>query len=404
MANSRRRKLFKIILHISGVLLFVFATSYALLAAYGYQVDLLHRNIVKTSIIDFSGDYPNVSIILNGEEAGNKLPYQIKNVRPGTYNIDIKSENFHNWKKTVEVAPDLVTRVSGIYLVPKHLEGLSKIGKFDFVYDKMISNGDDLFFLDNKNSLIYELNMGGEDEDRIKTITLPTTIVYKKVYNVGKKYLAFEDRHLINLLNLSSGEFIKIIIPDEFINFKLVYTSNLKGIYVNNGALFVVDISDAGVFNKIILIKNKLKIKEISIQADNDFIFIKLDDDLYTYKDGVLTLIASGVNSKIYISPLGDKILYQSNYGELYVYLFETEKNKLVARFAKEISWFDWLYDNEHIFILQNKNLLLCDMTMDNCPILKNDIFNKDVYVSQTKPLIMLIDKEGFLRINLALE
>jgi len=404
MTKLKRKKIVKIVLHVFGVLLFVFATSYALLGAYGYQVDLLHRNLVKTSIIDLGGRYQDVSIVSNGKKVGNKLPYQIKNVESGKYTIDIKSENFHNWQKTVEVIEDIVTRINDIYLVPTNLDDFSSIKEIDFLYDDTIFNGSKLFFVDKEDDLLHKLNLDGGSIDNFETVVLLPNLSYKKVYAVGTKYLAFDDDHIVNLLDLSSDKFIKILVPDEFTDFNIVASSTLHGIYKNNGSLFFVNIGDNGVFNEIILLKELAKTNKLSVYCDGDLIFVKLDDDLYMYRSGVFSLIDVNVVSAPQVSPLGDKILYLSASGEIYTYSFNTLKHKLIARFAKKINSLEWFFDNNHISILKGGDLIICDMAIDNCPTLMDGIVNKNIYISNEKPVIGLITKEGIKEIDLTVD
>lgn len=401
MADSKRKKILKVALHVFGVLLFVFATSCALLAAYGYQIDLLHRNIVKTSIIDLIGEYSDVSIYSNGEQVASNLPYQIKNIQPDSYKVDIKSEKFHDWKRTVKVVEDFVTIIDDIYLIPENLEPFTNSEKFDFVYDDVVFNGQIIVFVNNERGFLHKFNLGNSDMNEFKTITLLNKFSYEKLYSVGSRYLAFDDGEVINLLDLSSDRFIEILVPDEFTHFNLGYASSLQGIYKNNGALFSVDINEEGVFNEITLIAKRLQTQEVNVYSDSNFIFVKIDDDLYEYRDHLLTLIASDVISEPHVSPFGNEILYLSNQGEIYVYSFETLEDNLIGRFAKKIDYLAWLFDGKHIFILQDGNLLLCDLTMDNCPILVSGISPENIYIPQTKPLLVLITQEGIRQINL---
>lgn len=403
MAISRRKKIVKVLLHVFGVLLFVFATSYALLAAYGYQIDLLHRNIVKTSIIDLVGEYKDVVVYSNDEQVSKKLPYQIKNIKPGDYKIQIKSDIYNEWSRTVEVIEDFVTIVDDIYLIPKDLTSYTKIDSIDFVYDDIVFNGNLLIFVNNEKGIIRKLNLGNEGMD-FQTVTLLSPVSYTKLYPVGSRYIAFDNEDSINLFDISSNKFIEVLIPDEFTNFNLGYTSHLQGIYINNGSLFSVDISEEGTFNEITLLAERLQTEDLEVYSDGDFMFVKLDNDLYEYKDHLLTLIDSNVDLKPHLSPQGNKVLYLSTRGEIYVYSFEDLKRDFVGRFAKKIEYLGWAHDNKHIFIINNGNLLMCDLTMDNCPTIISDVNPETIFITQTKPLVVSVTKEGLSRIDLNFE
>jgi len=400
MATSKRKKIIKILLHIFAVLLFVFATSYALLAAYGYQIDLLHRNIVKTSIIDLVGEYKGIHVYLNEKEVSDRIPYQIKNIKPESYKLSIKSEKYKNWKKVIEVIEDFVTIVDDIYLIPKNLSPYTVTNNIKFNYDNVVFTGRILIFIGRESEVLYLFNLedtsGGFSE-----ITLLDNMSYDSVYAVGDRYIAFEDENIIDLYDISSNEFVEILLPDEFSDFNIVYTSSLHGIYTNNGSLFSVDISDKGVFNEITLLAEGLQTNDVEVYTSGNFIFVKLDNDLYEYKNHLLTLIVPNIFSEPKISPFGNELLYLSDNGEVHIYSFDTSKDKLIGRFSKKIDYIAWLFDGKHIFLLIDNELLLCDLSMTNCPVLIDSVSPDNIFISQTKPLMALLTQEGISTINL---
>jgi hypothetical protein len=373
------------------------------LAAYGYQIDLLHKNIFKTSIVDLVGTYNDIHVYMDSEEVSDKIPYQIKNIKPGNYTVSIDSEKFNNWKRTVNVVEDFVTIINDIYLIPKDLKILPVFDELEFVYDDMIFNGQIIFFINKEKGLIHELNVESLVEGEIKTINLLNKIQYEKVYTVGEKYIVFDNKSEINLLDISSGIFTKIIVPDEFIDFKIGYNLGIKGFYLNGGALFSVDISEQGIFNGITLLAEVLVVKDIEVYSDRGLIFIKTGKELYEYRDSTLALISSDVYIGPYVSPYGNQAIYVSNGGEIYTYSFEFKESFLVGRFVHNIDYIGWFFDGKHILFSQHGKLLFCDLTMENCPVLNDEILVDDIFISQTKPLIFLITKEGLRKIDLSL-
>lgn len=399
MAKSKRKKIVKIILHVFGVLLFVFATSYALLAAYGYQIDLLERNIVKTSIIDLVGDYSDVTVLADEEEVAYKLPYQIKNIQPGDYFIEINSDEYRDWSKVVEVVGDYVTIVDDIYLIPEDLTLFTKSELLNILYSDFVFIDKYLVFINNEKGTIRKLNIENEEVD-LQTITLLNPVEYNSLYTVGNRYIAFDNTDEISLFDIYSNKFITILVPDEFELFNLAYTSYLHGIYSNNGSIFAVDIDEEGVFNEITLLLEDAFPKVMKAYSEDGFIFVLSDENLYEYRDHLLTLIDENVNSKPKLSPDGSRILYLSNSGEIYIYSFENLEKLMVGRFVKTINSLDWFYDGKHIYI-NDGNLLFCDLTMDNCPVIIEDTLEKNIFTSKTKPLIVTINQEEFSRIEL---
>ncbi|MBA4336665.1 hypothetical protein C0416_02720 [bacterium] len=407
MSISRGKSIAKIILHVFSVLLFVFATSYALLAAYGYQIDLLHKNIFKTSIVDLVGTYNDIHVYMDSEEVSDRIPYQIKNIKPGTYTINIDSEKFNNWKRTVSVVEDLVTIINDIYLVPKDLKIKTVFDEFDFIYDDMVFNGKTIVFVNKEKGLLHEFNIDGGIEEEIKTTTLLNKIQYEKVYSAGDKYIVFdggkEGDHEVNLLDLSSDTLTKIIVPDEFVDFNIGYNFGIKGFYLNGGSLFSVDIDEQGIFKGITLLTELSAVNDIEVYSDGGLIFIKTEEGLYEYRDSLLALIDSDIYLGPYVSPYGDKAVYVLDGGEIYTYSFESKESFLIGRFVHKIDQIAWFFDGKHILLAQNGKLLFCDLTMENCPVLNEEILLDNIFVSKTKPLILLITKEGFGKIDLSL-
>ncbi len=403
MAYSLRKKIIKITLHVLGVLLFVVATSYALLAAYGYQIDLLHRNIVKTSIIDVNEKYPSAILYVNDNKVSEKLPFQVKNIEPGTYTLKVKKEDFIDWSRTVEVLEDVVTIVDDVYLVPKVVDKYIEQLLLQFEYDETFVIRNTVFFVDLAQRNIYRANMTF-DKPVFDEIEIPEDIIYNKVYPVGAGYIAFEEDERVYLYNINTEIFVEILIPNEFTQFTLFYTSSLKGIYENNGSLFIVDISDQGIFQGIKLLQKLNEEIVLQVQSVDAHVLIMLDDDLYEYRDNRLLIIDSEVAALPNVSPHGDALLYKKTIGEVYVYSFETLRNKLIARFADKADSVEWLFTGNHFLLLRNDNVYVCDMVMDNCAVLLSQQDIRALYVMQTKPLLVVITEEGIERVDLTFD
>ena len=86
----------RILLKSLGVLAFCAVSAFALFLAYGYNYDLFHRNIEKTSIIDITGVYKDVQVMLDGQVVAHNLPYLIKDVIPALYRLSIMKEGFRS--------------------------------------------------------------------------------------------------------------------------------------------------------------------------------------------------------------------------------------------------------------------------------------------------------------------
>lgn len=107
-------------LRIAGLFLFCTISFYALFLAYGYQYDVKNLDVRKTSIIDLNSKVSDVDVFLNEKSVyrGN-LPYQIKDVVPGTFKLLIQKSGFLPWKKVLQVKADFVSKITDILLVPE---------------------------------------------------------------------------------------------------------------------------------------------------------------------------------------------------------------------------------------------------------------------------------------------
>lgn len=390
-------------LHVFGVLLFVVATSYALLAAYGYQIDLLHRNIVKTSIIDVDGRYPSASLFVDGTEVAKKLPFQVESIEPGTYSLTITQKGFYDWRRTVDVFEDVVTIVNDVYLVPIDIDAYRDRLPLQFAYDETFVIRDTVFFVDENKRGIYRANMT-LDAPVFNEIEIPEDIVFDRVYPVGAGYVAFEGTDRVYLYEIDTKKYSEMLIPDEFKQFTLLYSSSLQGIYENNGSLFIVDISDTGVFQEITLLHKHDEQTSIQVQSVDAHVLVMIDNALYEYKDHRLLPIDTSVAALPHVSPHGDALLYRTTNGEVYVYSFEISQKTLIARFADKSNTVTWLPSGKHFLLLRNNAVHVCDMTMDNCPVLFSQESIRALYVMQTKPLLVVITQEGIERIDLTFD
>lgn len=55
-------------------------------------------------------------ILLNGQVQDKQTPVTIKNLAPGTYQIDLSLNGYHSWSKTLQMLPERVTFANGIVL------------------------------------------------------------------------------------------------------------------------------------------------------------------------------------------------------------------------------------------------------------------------------------------------
>lgn len=110
------KKIFVLILTV----LFLLIGLGMVLYSQGYRVDFKKRKIVQTGGLYFKVWPPGVEVYLNGKmEKKTSFLFNsafIENLLPKVYEIEIKKQDFHSWKKNLEVKEKWVTEAKNIIL------------------------------------------------------------------------------------------------------------------------------------------------------------------------------------------------------------------------------------------------------------------------------------------------
>jgi hypothetical protein len=376
-----RKKLLKIVLHIFGVILFIFATAYALLAAYGYQIDLMNQNLVKTSIIDIASKLKNVEIYVDDKLVSRKAPYQIKNIKPGFHKLDINKENFTKWSKKIEVIEDLVTIIDDILLLPFDYEPYLYNIKIDFDYNEYLIGDEYIIFIsrDLNKLLFYKII-----NEELKQVGKVNIILGKKeIYFIENNRLGIKDKDSLLIINLHDSTTQLIQIPNEFNSFKLAYTPNLSGYYLNSGVIYKTIIAEDSSFNNIEILDDKQNCKyEFNIISSYDHVFLTCDNKLFEIINNRIEVIDDLISIEPEISKNNAKLIYMNTSGEVIVYNIYERTKEIVAKFVEDVDLIQWNNDSKHIFIQKNNILMICDLDFTNC----NNFFDKNIYLNKSKP------------------
>lgn len=157
------RKFRTILFLICVLLLFVTAPS-VILYSQGYRIDFEQKKIVQTGGLYFKvipkpveiNVKPIVREPFSYSLMDKKIQKQtnflfgsalIENLLPATYEIEIKKQDYHDWKKSLKVEEKLVTENKNLILVPKNPDFM--------LLDKNIEN---LWLSPNKEKIIIQKN------------------------------------------------------------------------------------------------------------------------------------------------------------------------------------------------------------------------------------------------------
>jgi len=210
-------KRFKTSLFISMVVLFTVAAPLIIFYSFGWRFDWKHKKIIQTGIFYFKVWPKNVEIFINGKlEKKTDFLFGsavVENLLAGNYELEIKKDNYHPWKKTLKVEEKMATEAKNIVLVPKNPKFLN-----------LSNQVSDFYFLDNEKKIILkeeDVSPGSKETWALKIFDLKKNIKSRLIgaADFSKK----EKTELINFQGSSDSKKILLKIGQkEKINYYLL--------------------------------------------------------------------------------------------------------------------------------------------------------------------------------------
>ncbi|MBI2626160.1 MAG: hypothetical protein HYW69_01030 [Candidatus Nealsonbacteria bacterium] len=222
------------ILFIISVLLFLSATPSVIFYSQGYRVDFETKKIVKTGGLSFRVLPGKAQVYLNGqlEKSTSMLTNSvfIENLLPKTYEIEIKKEGYHPWKKNLEVKEAMVAEAENITLFPQNPQfvatnqNISKIKASATSTDKkkaIESDGYELW-------VIFL-----EGEERVFLTRFSEKI--ENIFWLNDYYLIFNAGDKIKIAEIDDRDGLNIIDLAEFKSPEIFWDKDAKKLYVVSG-------------------------------------------------------------------------------------------------------------------------------------------------------------------------
>ncbi len=394
-----------------GVLAFCAVSAYALFLAYGYNVDLQHQHIEKTSIIDVANTYPEVRTYLDDKLIGNSLPLQVKDLLPGFYNLSISKLGYLPWSRKLQVQTDFVTKVDDVVLVPEHTDNLVQ-QLVHFPQQSRYFFGKDFFIVlspgQNYLTLVSLMNQGTMKEEELKLARQDIQDI--QIYSSQQFLVTFAD---------NSYEWIEFNGP-RFVDFSLPKASTLLTFlpsqntvfFLNGGNLYTMPIDllptlTVKNLSSFLLIKNADQfdvhdntllylsggmvygsdtqgknvrlidrshtvafIRFVPFQSGVGGLFLlkTLDNKraLYASGDnGISTLLTPQLKDDIYQNNAGS-VLFSDESGNVFLYKPLLQKKTLVVTLPTDFSLLGFLFDDGHFLFEREGQILLADSTFTN--------------------------------------
>jgi len=169
---------------------FLILGPYIIFYSLGYKIDFENKRIVKTGGIYLEIQPSQAEVFIDGKLRGKTGLFfnsvLISGLLPKKYEILVKKEGYHSWKKELEIEREKVTKANNIFLIKENPQ-------FEVLEEKVVN-----YFLspDNKKIVIQRNTEGG---------------IEFKVLTIGKKNgqiisLPVEDSNLLNLLWAPDGK------------------------------------------------------------------------------------------------------------------------------------------------------------------------------------------------------
>lgn len=407
----------RFILKTFGVLAFCAVSAYALFLAYGYNLDIKHRNIEKTSIIDLASRYDDVRVYLDDKIIGNGLPLQIKDLLPGFYDLSVVKLGYLPWRRQIEVQTDIVSKIEDVVLVPEHADTL--IGQLvHFPENSRYFFGKDFFIVTSEGhdylTMVHLLDDGKMKEEELKLARSDIRDI--RIFDSQKFLVTFEDdTHEWVEFNgprfvdftLPAGAGGLTVLPNQNAVFFLhrgdlyrVATQTLatltaksvlsapllknvdqfdvhegKLVYLSGGFVYSADIDGKNI-RLVDRSGNAAFIRYIPSNTSYGGLYVvKTRDDkrlLYTAPKesapgtrGFSTLLTPQLKGEVQEDGAG-RFLFADESGNIFLYKPLTEKKILVTTLPTDFTLLGFLFGDGHFLFARQEQLFLADSSFTN--------------------------------------
>lgn len=205
---------------ISFIIIAFFVVSYAA----GYKIDLVNRKIKQTAMLDVQTKTKDSKIFLNGEEQGTGSAI-IRDLEPGTYEVKVSKDGYHEWSKTISLAPGQAETLNDVSLFL--LEPVSEEFK-DELNTSSISKLADTDNLYSNGGEIYENNL---------LVTRLSTDIFGLSWYPDRRYIAFTTNDKLNIIEIDGTNRIELL--DKKSDSSVVFVnSGVSVIYENDGKIY----------------------------------------------------------------------------------------------------------------------------------------------------------------------
>jgi len=205
---------------ISFIVIAFFVVSYAA----GYKIDLVNRKIKQTAMLDVQTKTKDSKIFLNGEAKGIGSAI-IRDLEPGTYEVRVVKDGYHEWKKTISLVSGQAETLNDIslFLLEPSVEEFK-----DELNASLISKLADTDNLYTNSGEIYEND---------SLVTRLSSDIFGLSWYPDRRYITFTTNNKLNIIEIDGTNMTELLdkksdSPAVFVN------SGVSVIYENDGKIY----------------------------------------------------------------------------------------------------------------------------------------------------------------------
>ena len=424
------------------VMLFIAFSALTLFFAYGYQFDFKKRDFTKTSIIDVTAKEKEATVMLDGTQQSEVLPFQIKGVLPGRHQLSVKRKDFQSWKREVEVEGDIVTIVDDVLLVPENVDKAvrplkkmtEKDGRSYFAdaYFVDIRDGEKKLSLtrlfEDGTLKDEEIELFKAGMERLEPLEDENFLIYFS--DGGISWVNFRDKKFVMFVPPAGAEGVKVNALREMVYFtkgKVLYgvpfsqTDALKDspekfriitnveayvpvfgdeiYYISGGMLFKSDFQ--GREKKLVDYAPDFY-KNVDFYQGKDYGAVILRDRadkrylVLADRKGRLSYRAGDLSGRPWFNGY-DQLIFAKSNGEVVFHDPQTGKSTMVARIDGKFEILGWFSDRGHYLVREGNSIRLQDVFNANTYTLVDGIEGISNYFTLKGALFFI--KEGTLNV-----
>jgi hypothetical protein len=163
MRNEQR---IRFVLFYLSVTIFLAGLPFILSFSLGYKFDRRTFKFTKTGLLIIKTQPAGADIFLDKKLLGEKTPYTVNELLPGTYELKLELERYYPWTAQVQIEANKLTRFEKIIFFPlrPHIKQLNKDRLSSYWVDEKTKL---IYYVNPADNNIYQSNLEGEYYKRV---------------------------------------------------------------------------------------------------------------------------------------------------------------------------------------------------------------------------------------------